>query len=76
MIKLLKAIVHWLETRFPEKVVVTNDEYVAMKAQLAKLQAAVDEPRIKKIEDEIAKFNVALGFGAQRAMGGVGPFQR
>ena len=72
MIKFLKALVSWLEKRFPEKLVITKADLDDLRARVM----AVDEKRIKHLEDEIAKFNVALGFGAQRGMPGVMPFQR
>lgn len=76
MIGLLKRFVEWAEKRWPEKVVVTKAEYDVLKAGVDGLLLTVNEKRIKQMEDEIAKFNVAFGFGAQRGMSGVQPFQR
>jgi hypothetical protein len=70
MIQLLKSFVEWLEKRFPPKVVVTLAEYEALQksfetvyvksmASGARLDAL--EARQKKIDEEINKFNVAMG---------------
>ena len=72
MKKILKFILSQLEKRFPDKVVVTEADYQILKATVDKLaKESVTEERIKKIEAEISKFNVSLGF-----MGGRTPFQR
>jgi hypothetical protein len=59
--------VSFLETRFPEKVVVTRADYEILKARVGNLS----EERIKKVEEQIEKLNIALGFQAGRV-----PFQR
>jgi hypothetical protein len=67
MIKLLRAIVTFLETRFPEKVVVTRADYEILKARVGNLS----EDRIKRVEDQIEKLNIAMGLASGRM-----PFQR
>jgi hypothetical protein len=79
MKNLLKQFVAWLDRKFPDKVVVTEAEYRALKTKLDAIEAILgrySEARIKKIEDEINKFNVSLGFGALMAKTGLTPFER
>lgn len=55
----LKAVVNWMDRKYPDKVVVTTEEYNKLKSQVGN----ITEERIKAIEVEINKFNVSLGFG-------------
>ena len=67
MIKILKALVTWLEARFPERVVVTVADWEILKARVGNLS----EERMKKVEEQIEKLNIANGLLAGRM-----PFQR
>lgn len=50
MKRVLKALVAWLDRKFPDKVVVTQKEYDTLSG------------RIKYLEAEVTKFNASLGF--------------
>lgn len=63
MKKALRALLAWLDRKFPDRVVVTLAEYNALKSQIEAIQKSVSIERIKKIESEINKFNAAMGFG-------------
>lgn len=77
MRSMLRAFLTWMDKRFPEKVVVTQTEFVAMKAKLEKLDVILNEKRLEKIESEINKFNVHMGFGGTVVPKGTAvPFQR
>lgn len=78
MRKQLRNLLDWMDKRFPEKVVVTSVEYAKMKEDLDSIKKAIGnvrEERLKKIEDEINKFNVSLGFGVADKFR-VAPFER
>lgn len=69
MKKILKALVAWLDRKFPDRIVVTQKDYDILNA------------RIKNMESEVAKLNVSLGFASMAANGpslqtARGPFQR
>ena len=71
----LRSILNWMDKRWPEKVVITQAEFLTLKAQIDVLSKSLAEDRIKKIEQEINKFNVSMGFAGN--MKGVVPqFQR
>lgn len=73
----LRSFLKWLDARFPEKVVVTQTEFIAMKEKLDALTKILNEKRLEKIEAEINKFNVHMGFGGTAIpKGAVAPFQR
>jgi hypothetical protein len=81
MKRLLKSLLNLLEKKFPDKVVVTEADYQILKAtisahdqQLTKALEKFSDERLKKIEAEINKFNVSLGFMGQAV--GRQPFQR
>lgn len=83
MRKILRNFLKWLDTRFPEKVVVTQADYLTLKAQMEvveKILLKVNDDRLKHIEAEINKLNMSLGFGANlKAAGGqtvLNPFNR
>lgn len=78
MRKMLRAFLAWCDKRFPERVVVTEAEFLTMKAQLDVVSKLLNEKRLEKIEAEINKFNVAMGFGGSTVIpkGMVAPFQR
>lgn len=59
MKKFLRSILSFLERKFPDRLEVTLQEYEALKARVA----LVDPDKIKRMEQEISKFNVHLGFG-------------
>ena len=78
MKKMLKAILDWMERKWPDVVVITQKEFDELKNELKKqneILSVYSPERLKAIEAEINKFNVSLGFGAvansQRQ-----PFQR
>ncbi len=67
MRSLLKAFVNFLDTRFPEKVTVTKQDYDdlfttlgAMNVKLQQLDAVIEQ--VKKLTSDNAKFNVSMGF--------------
>jgi len=77
MRSILRGFLAWLDARFPEKVVVTQAEFLKMKADVENMSKAINEKRLEKIEQEINKFNVAMGFGKAVVNPGVTvPFQR
>ena len=45
MIRLLKKLVLWLESRFPEKVVVLAEDYTVLKARIFALDAEINHLR-------------------------------
>lgn len=111
----LRSLLFWLDTRFPEKVIVTQAELTSIKGRLdalsemwnkmpsvrdiekrlaevernlsaasfslenrlTLLEKTPNEDRIKRIEGEISKFNVSLGFaGSGNRAGAASGFQR
>jgi len=66
---LLRNFIAWMDKRFPEKVVITQAEFLALRAQIDVLSKSVSEERIKKIEQEINKFNVSMGFAGTTTRG-------
>lgn len=77
MRSMLRSFLAWLDARFPEKVVITQAEFLKMKADIEKFSGLLNEKRLEKIEAEINKFNVAMGFGgAVIPKGQTVPFQR
>lgn len=74
---LLRSFLAWLDKRFPERVVITQAEFLTMKAQIDVMIKILNEDRLKKIEAEINKFNLHMGFGgAVLPKSVVQPFQR
>lgn len=66
-----------MDRRFPERVVVTEKEFLGLKEAVEKLGKLPDfETRIKNLEGEIAKMNVAMGFVGPAAKSAMGAFQR
>ena len=63
MRKLLRAFLAWADKRWPEKVVITQTEFLKMQADLKKILESSSEARLKAIESEINKFNMHMGFG-------------
>lgn len=84
MIKLLKAIVVWLEARFPEKVLLTfkefnelheelgalNKAYQGLNQELGALKGVVAD--VQKVKDEVSKLHVIMGFSGR----GASPLER
>lgn len=75
----LRSFVKWLDTRFPERVVVTQESYLRLESRVKTVEdiaarLAVAEDKLKKVDTEINKFNVSLGFSGGR--GPAVPFQR
>lgn len=72
MIRVLKALVNWLEKRFPEKLVVTEREYTALKSDIQALQVTAREhaaiaERVKRVEEHLSKMNLVLGIASGTA---------
>lgn len=64
MRKVLRSFIGWLDRRFPERVVITQAEFEKLKQDMIKLSMLTsNEERLKKIETEINKFNIHMGFG-------------
>jgi hypothetical protein len=69
MIRLLVKLGMWLDKRFPEKVVVTEQEYLLQLARISALEAHsahVDAVKqivleMQKLKDELASFKTSLG---------------
>lgn len=77
MRSMLRSFLAWMDKRFPEKVVITQTEFLKMKETIDAVSKAINEKRLEKIEAEINKFNVAMGFGgAVIPKGAVAQFQR
>ncbi len=77
MRKMLRYFLAWMDRRFPERVVVTQTEFVALKAKIDALpNPAISEDRLRKIEQEINKFNVSMGFAGTLPKGIAAQFQR
>lgn len=73
MLKLLRLFLKWADKRFPERVVITQSAYedlIRMTSQNT-LTTAELSAKIVKLEFEVNKFNVAMGFGT-RGTGMVG----
>lgn len=75
---MLKAIVAWMDRKWPDRVVVTQADYDGLKASINSLQIVLNEEkvleRLKRIESEINKFNATMGLSA--TLGKMGAFQR
>lgn len=75
MIKLLIKLGKWLETRFPEKHVVTPAEYVALLERVANLEAnSVHKDAVKDlvlvvkaVKDEFQTVKTGLGLNSPKA---------
>lgn len=77
MRKILRNFLNWLDRRFPEKVVITQAQFEKLQADVKKLVETSSEVRFQKIEAEINKFNVHMGFGGALVPKGMAaPFQR
>jgi hypothetical protein len=76
MRSLLRNFLKYLDSRFPERVVVTQTEYIALKAKVDALESIITMQRLQKMEQEINKFNVAMGFGGSIPKMGASQFQR
>lgn len=64
---ILRAILNWLDRKFPDKVTVTKADYDSI------------EKRLRYLEAEVTRFNASLGFmGVKNNQGQpqMGPFQR
>lgn len=77
---LLKAIVRWMDTRFPEKVTVTKADYDDLFVTLGQMNLKLQQldqviEQVKKLTADNAKFNVGLGFASARP-GSQSPFER
>lgn len=59
----LRSFLAWLDTRFPEKVVVTEKDYQELKGRIAAL-AQMQESEFRTLKGEISKLNAAMGFGS------------
>lgn len=59
MIKLLRTFVSWAEKRWPEKVVITQEKYLQMCDEVAKIQAL--DAKVRDLEKNIANMNVMMG---------------
>lgn len=77
MRKWLRSFLHWLDTRFPEKIVITEAEFLKLKQAVQKIDELKPlEERLQRIEAEISKLNAHMGFGSVIPKGMVSPFQR
>lgn len=78
MRKMLRSFLAWIDARFPERVVVTQAEFVKMRFEVDAASAAIknQETRLLRIESEINKFNVSMGFGGTLPKGVSTQFQR
>lgn len=81
----LRQLLNWLDRKFPDKIIVTVADYLTLKAQietLTKIGAQTDEwakkqsERISKLESEITKLNVGMGFNVVADKLKMGAFQR
>jgi len=59
MIKILRKFVAWAEKRWPEKVVITQEKYLQMCDEMAKLQGL--DLKVRELEKNIANMNVMMG---------------
>lgn len=73
---LFKAIYEWLDRKFPDVVVITAKEYNELNDRIMKLESIISAERMKAIESEINKFNMAMGFGGTIERAVRQPFQR
>ena len=76
MVKILRSIVTWLEKRFPEKVIVTLENYNDILKRVEALEKTYPPKRIQEIETELNKINVELGLGGLMQNSLRAPFQR
>lgn len=65
----------FLERKFPDKVVVTTEDYAKLNAAMKGMEK-ITEARILHIEAEIGKLNIATGFVGPAAKSPMGAFQR
>jgi hypothetical protein len=72
--KALKSLIDWLERKFPDRIEVTMAEWLALRAKIENIEKVLQT--MPKIEAEIAKFNVAMGFGGIQDKLKAGPFTR
>lgn len=71
MIKRLKAVVTWLESRFPEKVMVKQADLDAIHARIAVVEASAVHKEavqdliavVKALKDDVTALKVNLGWG-------------
>lgn len=56
----IKAFSAWLDRKFPDRVEVTPAEWATLKSRLDKVEEILKT--MPKIEAEINKFNIQLGF--------------
>ena len=61
MIGVLRALLRFLETRFPEKVVVTKTDYDALNAKLGALDGLTE--RVSKLEVVASQHSQMMGIG-------------
>jgi hypothetical protein len=64
---LLRGLLAWMERKFPDRVVVTQLEYNALSNSLEIISGTLSDltGRVVKLEFEVNKFNVAMGFGTR-----------
>ncbi len=76
MKRFLRGVLAVLERKFPDKVVITQRQFDALEtAVLTTNQTIADfQSRVVKLEFEVNKFNVAMGFGNTRGNSVVGSF--
>lgn len=69
MRRFLRAYLNWLDRRFPERLVVTQESFARLKGDLIQHEALVKahEEKIKKLEEQMANINVAVGFSVPKA---------
>lgn len=73
----LRGVLEWMDKRWPERVVVTQAEYMKLRETVDRVDKLLKAERLEKIEAEINKFNVAMGFGGSVVPKGTTiPFQR
>ncbi len=75
MRKLLRRFIEWSDKKWPDMVEVTMAEYLTLKAKIDVLEKSQIGERLNKIEAEINKFNVSLGFSGDLSRK-LGSFQR
>lgn len=63
----LRAVLSWMDRKFPDRVVLTPEKYSALDTAMSQHASTLAEltARMVKLEFEVNKFNVTMGFGTR-----------
>lgn len=68
MKRFLKALVSWLDRKFPDKVVITTETYVELLETVSLHTEAIEKhvERIKELEGQMGRINIQLGYSVPK----------